>query len=187
MLRTGRACEGTHVWGNLHWTCGGQDAGSISYAAKMHEPGCERLELTFTNIRQGGREKMRQTITLTHTQPNYGGKRWWMLCPVNGRRVAKLYLPCGGDIFASRKAWQLGYQSQREGRRDRAFGRLFQLQKKLGCNQGWEQPIFKPKGMWERTWQRHLAEYYALDAECAMEMMGLISRLDQRDGIAAKQ
>ena len=72
-----------------------------------------------------------------------------MRCPVNGQRVEKLYLPSGGDIFASRKALRLGYQSQRNGPRDRA---LVLPAKKLGCEQGFERPIFKPKGIWERTW-----------------------------------
>ena len=187
MLRTKRASEGKRVWGSLHWTCGGRDSGSVSYAANMHESGQERLELTFTNNRHGQREEIRQTVWLTNTQPNYGGKRWWMLCPVNGHRVGKLYLPPGGDIFASRKAWQLAYQSQRNAPHDRVFERLFRLQKKLGCQQGWEQPIFRPKGMWERTWQRHLAEYQALDAECAMEMMGMMSRLSRSDGLSHKR
>ena len=177
MLRTWRARVGAHTWGSLHWTCGGQDAGSIGYAAKLHEPGRERLELFFDRMRHGERNETRQTVRLTDTRPQYGGKRWWMLCPVTGHRVGKLYLPSGGDIFASRKAWRLSYQSQRNAPHDRAFERLFRLQKKLGCEQGFERPILKPKGMWERTWQRHLAEYQALDAECAMQMIGMMSRL----------
>lgn len=177
MLRTGRAREGSHYRGSLNWTCGAQQSGSISYEAAMHEPGQERLELIYTSTRHGERQQVRQTVKIVHTLPNYGGKRWWMLCPVNGRRVGKLYLPPGGDIFASRKAWRLGYQCQRDAARDRPFERLFRLQKKLGCTHGWEQPIFKPKGMWERTWQRHLAEYWKLDEQCAIEMMGMINRL----------
>ena len=143
----------------------------------MSEPGRERIELTYSNTRQGERKDVRQTVHLTHTVPNYGGKRWWMLCPVSGRRVGKLYLPPGGDIFASRQAWRLGYQCQRDAARDRPFERLFRLQRKLGCKQGWEQPIFKPKGMWERTWQRHLAEYWKLDEQCAIEMATVMARL----------
>lgn len=179
MLRTRRAREGFICSGSLHWTCGGRDTGSISYRAVMNEPGMERLELTYSNMRGGERREVRQTIHLTHSLPNFGGKRWWMLCPVNGQRVGKLYLPPGGDIFASRQAWRLGYQCQRDASRDRPFERLFRLQRKLGCTQGWEQPIFKPKGMWERTWQRHLAEYWKLDEQCAIEMMGMVNRLRQ--------
>lgn len=179
MLRTRKAREGSHFHGMLNWTCGGRNSGSIGYIAAMSEPGREHLELSYSNTRQGERKEVRQTVHLTHTVPNYGGKRWWMLCPVIGRRVGKLYLPPGGDIFASRQAWRLGYQCQRDAARDRPFERLFRLQKKLGCAQGWEQPIFKPKGMWERTWQRHLAEYWKLDEQCSIEMMGMVNRLRQ--------
>ena len=187
MLRTGCARDGAHMWGSLRWTCGRQHAGSSRYAAKLHEPGEERLELVFARMRQGERNETYQTVWLTNTRPHYGGKQWWMLCPVTGHRVGKLHLPSGGDIFASRKAWRLGYQSQRNAPYDRAFERLFRLQRKLGCEQGFERPIFKPKGMWERTWQSHLAEYRALDAECVMEMAGMMSRLYRFDGPSHKQ
>ena len=178
MLRTGHAREGEHLAGTLHWQCRGRESGSISYRAAIDEPGCERLELIYANTRQGTREDKRQSVQLVHTVPNYGGKRWWMLCPISGRRVGKLYLPPGGDVFASRQAWRLGYQCQRDAARDRPFERLFWLQKKLGCTQGWEQPIFKPKGMWQRTWQRHLAECRKLDEQCAIEMMTVMNRLN---------
>ena len=177
MLRTGRASEGAHCRGTLSWSCRGEESGRIGYVAAMHEPGDERLELNYTNTRRGERKDVHQTVRLTFTQPHYGGKRWWMLCPVSGRRVGKLYLPPGGDIFASRQSWRMGYQSQRDAHRDRPFERLFRLQKKLGGPQGYEEPIFKPKGMWQRTWQRHLDEYWRLDAECAREWFGMLSRL----------
>ena len=179
MLRTGRAREGLQYRGTLLWTCGSQPSGSINYVAAMHQQGQERLELTYTNSRRDEREQIRQTVHLTYTLPHYGGKRWWMICPVNGERAGKLYLPPGGDIFASRKAWRLAYQSQRDAARDRPFERLFRLQRKLGCTEGWEQPIFKPKGMWDRTWQRHRAEYWRLDALCTAEMMVMMGMLRQ--------
>ena len=72
----------------------------------MHQSGDEHLEVIYTNTRGGERKDVRQTVRLTFTRPNYGGKRWWMLCPVSGRRVGKLYLPPGGDVFASRQAWR---------------------------------------------------------------------------------
>ena len=120
---------------------------------------------------------MRQTVSLCHTQPNYGGKRWWMICPYRGNRVGKLYLPPGGDRFASRKAWRLAYQSQRDAHRDRPFERLFRLQKRLGCEQGWGNVIQRPKGMWHRTFERHWEEFLELDDLCAVQMMATIGLL----------
>jgi hypothetical protein len=103
-----------------------------------------------------------------------------MICPYRYVRVAKLYLPSGGDRFASRTAWRLGYNSQRVGRRDRAFEKLFRLQRKLGCDQGWEQPLYRPKGMHHRTFERHEERYWQLDAACSIEMMSLIGLLKRQ-------
>lgn len=121
MLRTGRAREGSHISGGLSWNCGGEPSGSIGYRALMYPPGEERLELTYTRGKGDDAEQVQQTVRLCFTVPNYGGKRWWMLCPFRHIRVGKLYLPPGGDRFASRQAWRLGYQCQRDAKRDRAF------------------------------------------------------------------
>jgi hypothetical protein len=180
MIRTGRAKPGGWLSGHLTWTCGGQDAGSIGYQAIMHQPGEERLELRYTRGSGEDKEQVSQTVRLCHTVPHYGGKRWWMICPYRHIRVGKLYLPPGGDRFASRQAWRLGYQCQRDAARDRPFERLFRLQKKLGSDRGWEAGLRRPKGMWNRTYDRHMERYWELDAECGMEMMALLGRLGGR-------
>lgn len=180
MLRTGRARERAWMAGSLNWTCGGQPSGSIGYKAIMDEPGEERLELSYTRGSGDKREQVRQTVRLCFTVPNYGGKRWWMICPFRHIRVGKLYLPPGGDRFASRQAWRLGYQCQRDAARDRPFEKLFRLQKKLGSDQGWEAGLRRPKGMWNRTFERHMERYWELDAECAVEMAAVLGRLGRR-------
>jgi hypothetical protein len=86
-------------------------------------------------------------------------------------------MPSGVGRFASRKAWQLGYRSQRAANRDRVFEKLFRLQRKLGGPEGWEAGLYRPKGMWNRTFERHLDRYDELDAQCSVEMMGMLSRL----------
>jgi hypothetical protein len=180
MMRNGRAKEGEHIHGTLSWSCGGEPSGRIGYAAIMDEPGEEQLKLTFTRGSGAEREDVQQTIRLCYTMPHYGGKRWWMLCPYRHIRVGKLYLPPGGDRFASREAWRLGYQCQRAAPRDRAFDRLFRLQKKLGSLEGWEAGLYRPKGMWNRTFERHLERYWELDEQCAMEMMAMVGRFGGR-------
>lgn len=177
MLRQGLARPGQRRGGTISYTCGGQDSGSISYVAAMDEPGEERLELSYTRGSGDDREHVNQTVRLCFTVPHYGGKRWWMICPYRGIRVGKLYMPPGGDRFASRQAWRLGYQSQRDAPRDKPFSALFRLQSKLGCPEGWEMPIRRPKGMWHRTFERHLERYWELDRQCSLEMMGLLRLL----------
>jgi hypothetical protein len=177
MIRTKRAIPGSLVSGTLCWTCGGESAGSISYVADMRYPENAFLRLSYTRGSGSDREEVKQLVRLTYTEPNYGGRRWWMICPYRHNRCGKLYLPNGGDRFAGRRAWKLGYHCQRVARRDRAFEKLFRLQKKLGCDQGWEAGIGRPKGMWDRTYQRHWEQYWELDGECAVEMMTVLKLL----------
>ncbi|WP_156906190.1 hypothetical protein [Novosphingobium acidiphilum] len=106
---------------------------------------------------------MEQTIPLCYTVPRYGGKRWWIICPYLHCRVGNLYLPIGGDRFACRKAWGLGYQSQRIAPSERPLEALFRLQRKLNCPLGLAHWPTRPKGMWQRTFNLHMARYLELD------------------------
>jgi hypothetical protein len=68
-------------------------------------------------------------VRLTTTPPNFGGLRWWFLCPLvraDGGprgRVAKLYLPPGQAYFGSREGHGLTYTSCQESH-DRLFRRI---------------------------------------------------------------
>lgn len=177
MLRTRRLVPGAYVAGSLNWTRGGEPSGAISYAAIMDEPGMERLILTYTRGSGADKESVRQEVRLVSTQPHYGGKRWWMICPYKGTRCAKLFLPGNGDRFASRAAWKVQYQSQRAAWHDKPFERLNRLQRKLGCREGYEEWIFRPKGMWHRTFARHQREYDRINAQCDMVWAGMMARL----------
>mgnify|MGYP001137685933 CR=1 FL=1 len=174
MMRQGLAREGRNIPGTLNWTCRGSPSGSIGYRAIIDEAGRERLELDYTQGKGDDAEQVTQTIAIRFTEPNYGGKRWWMICPYRNIRVGLLYFPPGGGRFASRAAWQLGDQSQRDGPRDKPFERLFRLQKKLGSEPGWGNYPRRPKGIWRRTYERHLEAYYDLDNECSAEMMAVM-------------
>jgi hypothetical protein len=173
MIRTGHAKPGSLICGSLNWTDGDEPSGSIRYEADMRDCGNALLILKYWRGSNEAAEQIRQEIRLAFTQPHYGGRRWWMVCPYGGGRCGKLYLPSGGDRFASRRAWRLGYHSQRIAGRDRPFEALFRLQKKLGGRQGWEGGLKRrPKGMWHRTYERHWDEYHRLDRLCAIEMAG---------------
>lgn len=179
MIRKGLAVPGGWRKSNLRWTCRGEPSGDVSYSCDMTDPENSWLELRFSvpDRANGQRKHHTQRIHLSYTVPKFGGKRWWMHCPVNGARVGKLYVPPGGDIFASRKAWRVGYQSQRIAKRDSMFERLFRLQRKLGGEIGWGQPISRPKGMHWRTYERYLKESEALDRCCSVEAAIVVQSL----------
>lgn len=171
MLRSGWMAEGRSGTGRLTWSNASGWSASISYSYNLIDAECASLTLEYRNKRNGEWTSRNQHIRLIYTVPPYGGRRWWMACPVRGNRVGKLYLPDGGDIIAGRKAWGIAYRSQRSQSRDRAFERLFAIQRRLECPEGWEQPIWRPKGMWRRTFERLEQRYWELDAECSIEMM----------------
>jgi hypothetical protein len=178
MLRTGRAEEGAIVHGSLLWHRGGQPSGSIGYKADLSDPDCASLQLSYTRGKGDEAVNVEQRIRLSYTRPNYGGRRWWMICPYCGQRVLKLYLPPGGDRFASACAWRLSWQSQRIAPADRPFEAMFRLQRKLGGHEGFEAGLArKPMGMWRRTYERHWNRYTALDDVCSVTMAAMMLRL----------
>ena len=50
-------------------------------------------------------------VIITYTVLNYGGKRYWFICPGCKQRVGVLYKPEYGDIFKCRDCYNLIYQS----------------------------------------------------------------------------
>ena len=164
MLRNGRAEEGARMTGMLRWHIGDEESGSVRYIAIMNEPGSERLELAWRRISTN--QEFRQRIDLDYTEPNYGGKRWWLVCPERRTRATKLFLPNSGDKFLSRQAYGLAYRSQRLAPADRPFERLFRLQRMVGSREGWGSVLERPKGMWRRTFWRHWNDWAELEDNC---------------------
>lgn len=65
------------------------------------------LDLFFKHTGVG----LRQEIPLQHTEPNYGGVRWWFLCPKCRLRVSRLYKPQDLYCFFCRHCHGLSYES----------------------------------------------------------------------------
>jgi len=61
-----------------------------------------------------GDQLVSYSVELDTTHCNYGGKRYWFLCPICKKRVAKIYLPSGGKYFACRSCNYLTYRSCKE-------------------------------------------------------------------------
>ena len=77
------------------------------------------------------KEDVNIPVPLEATPTQFGGRRWWFICPliVRGvactRRSGKLYLPPGAKYFGCRECHDLTYRSCQEAHQaERLFGRL---------------------------------------------------------------
>lgn len=150
----------TFGWqGFWHWSRDGEEVARIGYKAEQG-----RIILDYkVRLYEGDWEPITQSIPLTYLDCNYGNQRPYFQCPgvVNGRhcgrRVGKLF--AGGRYFLCRHCYNVGYTSQSQARYDRMLRRANRLRMALGGEPGtanWIAP--KPKGMWQRTYERKCSE-----------------------------
>ncbi len=135
-IRQGMIRPGLFVAGKMTWTLTrtGEVAATIGYDANLVDPADAWIRLYYaTTIQRTGEKRYNNyLIRLECTRPNYGGLRWWFICPKTSRRVRVLYLPpSGGTVFACRQAWGLAYHSQRISPEDRADERSLKARKRL--------------------------------------------------------
>ena len=121
-------------------------------------------------------EPITQTVPLTYVDCHYGNQRPYFDCPgvVNGRhcqrRVGKLFL--GSKYFLCRHCYNLTYTSQSEPKSDRALRRANKIRMALGGEPGMEHWITpKPKGMWQRTYQRKRWEIEAAEDQANLSFL----------------
>lgn len=122
-------------WKNsiMTWSRNGEKTGSVGievslvgdlrkYYSEPNEPAGEpyvKLSYTQTDRNTEEKEDLDYKIPLTTTPCNYGGVRYWFICPwyangkYCGRRVGVLYL--GGKYFACRHCYNLTYNSRNLG------------------------------------------------------------------------
>ncbi len=100
--------------GTINWTNEfSEEIGMVRIQSVMSGNGNK----TYLELALGGFVTSRQTIELTTTDCNYGGRRYWFLCPAVkdgvycGNRVTKLYLPPAGKYFGCRECYDLTYES----------------------------------------------------------------------------
>lgn len=181
LLRDGFFQPRTSLKGTITWTntmTGGR-VGWIGYEACLGEAaGRVRLQYTTTRLR-GEKHESDYWIDLETTPQPFGGRRWWFICPRTLDRVANLHLPPGSLTFASRRAYTLGYRSQRETPRDRSLGRAFKLRRRLGDEGGIGDFVLKPKWMRWATFDRAMASIEAAETTVDAYTKLLFEKLDR--------
>jgi len=157
LFKDGLLKVGAWTSGTLRWTVvsTGEETASMGFQSHLGEDtGYVRLHWTSTDRRTGETRQCENRIPLTTRPQPFGGRRWFFICPRTGESATKLHLPSGAYTFACRKAYRLGYRSQRESPRDRSVSRAFALRGKIGGKGGIGDYIAKPKGVHRRTFGR---------------------------------
>jgi len=153
MKRSGSLTEGAS--GQWQWLREGETIAQIDYMTRKGY-----LELSYRYRETGNEwEPVIEHVRLSDVPRHFGGVQTYFKCPavVDGRacnrQVSKLY--AGGRYFLCRHCYNLAYYSQSEDRADRMLRRANKIRVALGGERGtanWIAP--KPKGMWQRTYQR---------------------------------
>lgn len=113
------------AWGwTSSWSRYGQVVASISYRVESGDNDPTGLRLMYTIINNDTVEKKNYNyvIPVVSTRCNYGGQRWWFICPlvVNGqicqRRCRIVYMSPGAEYFGCRECHRLTYESRQRHR-----------------------------------------------------------------------
>jgi hypothetical protein len=141
--------------GILNWSVNGRSVGSV--VVRYH---CNDLKLNYRYLGDV-EEKVEQIVQIVTTPCNYGGFRFWFLCPKCSIRIRILY--CAGKLFLCRHCYELPYQSQCHGRLDRVITRKHKLGERIFEQYKNGRGFGKKKGMHWKTYNRLYAEYLALE------------------------
>ncbi len=167
LMRLGPIRAGQVGSGELNWSVDGRAVAALRFRLDLRATETARLILFYSLANpEGQRKPIRQIIALTAVPQHFGGLRWWMRCPDTGERVRVLYLSPECEHFAGRKALGIAYRVERLSRFDRPFEKLLRTQRRLGGKQGLGESLERPKGMWKRTFARHVANLPKHDRAC---------------------
>lgn len=105
----------TYKTGGIKWG----DGSSMGFTVKKYstdmpeEKSIINLYYMHTDGRTGIKESINYNIELAITLCNYGGKRYWFICPQCSRRAGVIYIV--GKWFSCRHCGNIAYQAQFEG------------------------------------------------------------------------
>jgi hypothetical protein len=167
LCRDGFVRDGARSQFGLQWS----DGSRASIDADLNPDGWARLIIEH--------DDGRQEIRLVFVPANFGGRKWFFICPRTYRRVSVLWKPPGSPYFACRQAFrrQVAYLSQFEGPRDRGISRARAIRKRLGGGDDTLAPFpEKPARMRWKTYERLRRADAVIRAGWAADTARLLAR-----------
>lgn len=179
-MRGMRPKEGSTIGYRRTFVCDGE-AFPVVVIFDWVESGHPHARLRHS-IRTDNGAEVEYRVALARLPCRFGGERWWWRCPNSGARVFKLFLPRGGRRFLSRRAYRLGYLSQRQSPLDRAHRASEKAERRLWWyDDGTPCPA---PGMRQRSFERLVTRWEAakdrLEAEWEPRMLRVLAQLMAR-------
>ena len=104
----------------MYWIRDEERVASISWLLEGCPGSPRSIRLKYTATHFSEKTDYDYSVQLDTTPCNYGGLRWWFICPLmkDGRpcrrRCRFLYLPLGGGYFGCRECYDLAYESSQK-------------------------------------------------------------------------
>ena len=127
--------------GAISWknSCGEETSSIGIVVSTLHGENNIRFHYTSTKRDTGEKTKYDYKVQLRTTPCNFGGVRYWFICPLSkngvycGRRVAKLYCVPGASYYGCQHCYNLSYESRNETRSGMfgEFGGVLRVDKQM--------------------------------------------------------
>ena len=102
--------SGVITWSNSL----GEKLASIGVESNLGTAPYIRISYTITHQRTGEKSEYDYKVLLARTDCNFGGFRYWFICPACNKRVANLYSPQWNPYYGCRHCNDLSYRSRNE-------------------------------------------------------------------------
>ncbi len=160
LQRKGVFSKGSSWSWTSSWSRNGEVVAFISYRVEAGENGPSGLRFMYSIGEKdtGEKKDYDYVISVVATPCNFGGKRWWYMCPlvVNGRscrrRCRIVYMPPGAEYFGCRECHRLTYESRQRHREkfyegfEKPYKTVDVLQEELARARSWR----KKEKLWCR-------------------------------------
>lgn len=171
--------------GGWQWSRDGQQVANISFSFAD-----DVLRLKY-RIRAGSADwqDVVEPVPIHWSACRFGGQRPYFRCPgiKNGRACQRLVQKLHGasKYFLCRHCYDLSYASQCEDRFDRAMRQADRLRRRLGGQNNLFDTIPpRPKGMWQRTYNRIIEQIEEFDDAANEKLFLFAARLTKKERTA---
>jgi hypothetical protein len=178
------------IGGKISWTRHGEDNGSVGAQTTITETSKYlRIYYTQTDNYSGVKKEFDYNIPIVSTTCNYGGERFWFICPwyvrniYCGRRVAVLFK--NGDHFACRHCSDVIYSSQKLSGYEKRFGTSLSYPELDEMRQNLKR--FYYKGKPTKKYLRYLREEERLETSFRSMALHLTRKLDGMEGLETEE